>query len=397
MAQPARDTLILSHQQDAERAATAFWRKGGMRYDLDELKSEALLVLVEAAGLFDPTAAGGQFGPFLVQRINWRLIRLIALRTGGVHENNLVRTGKKERVREVGLTLTGPKSGEEIERALPDTAPTPEQALLRQAEESGALSRDLTRWIRKSQLTRAEKKALLAHGNGLKLREIGARMQVSGEWARKLLESALSKVRRVATASEIAYICANEACRTRFYRHRSPSQDTPKYCSMPCANHGRRSTNRAFLVHLYVDLNMPQVEVGQQIGCDHTTVGKLLDLYGINKRKHTRKKRCIEFGCSSPVYNKQVRGMLVGRRCRKHYLEYVSRLQLQRSKRKDPLFGTRKCGRKPVPRDCPKCGTPCDSARLAFAHCIRTERTRKWAEPVRTKFRSLTELRLDAA
>lgn len=191
-----------------------------------------------------------------------------------------------------------------------------------------------------------------------------------------------AKTPKSLTSTVVIFDCP--VCHLRCRRTKYATQPAPKFCSRACSNAGRRSISEADLQKYYVDQNMTLDQVGLKFGLDHSVVSNLLRLYGIEARPHTRRKTCKVNGCEQPVRDHRNKaGMVFGTMCEAHDKQYARECAMASAVAKDPLYGTRKCGRKAKPAPCPKCGTPCDSTRLATVHCLSGGKA--WAEPKYTK------------
>lgn len=502
------------------RASAQFWIRGGRALDIEEVQAEAMVCLVKAVddweperghGGFNTEKAKSPFGPFLVQRIKWHLIRWAEEQRGGgsASRGAAIKRGDLEKPRFVGMAVASKDGDGEVERSIPDASPTVEQ-------EMASASANLSQMIAAVRMKRSYKIALTLQCEGVPLREIGARIGVSGERARQIIVLATDKLRRCIKSRQrqnltnrklamrdraVCAVCAVAinpqqiycssrcygdarstkiciepgcgkptfkrqnsvtgawggrrckwhlrlwlsvyrrarnaktakspatpeqlrergirawetrkakygtkyiqpkqpkpirstvfefecpVCKFRVQKRKYPAAPIPKYCSMACANVGRRSASESDLRKYYIDQNMTLVETGMKLGLDHSVVSKLLRLYGIESRNHTRRKTCKIDGCVEPVRDHRTKdGQVFGTMCESHDKQYKREAAIASKKAKDPEWGTRKCGRKPKPAACPKCSHICESTRLAFVHCLKGGK--EWARPKQTKFTS---------
>jgi RNA polymerase sigma factor (sigma-70 family) len=197
-----REEKILKYHRIALRAATAFWARTARHFDIEDVKSEGTLALVRAVDQwnpakspgegvgFDSRRAGDAFSAFLVQRINWELIRWLHHQTGGVQYNSLVKQGVIDRAIFVGITVRG--KGPDDEPTMPmllfDSEPNPEQRML----SPGARIREA---IAATRLKEKDRAVIEMAIQGFHLTKMAIMMNVSPEMCRQRRQRAIKLIR----------------------------------------------------------------------------------------------------------------------------------------------------------------------------------------------------------
>lgn len=174
-----------------------------------------------------------------------------------------------------------------------------------------------------------------------------------------------------------------EWCGDDFVYYSPLTEDgTPKrpkrFCQHRCVSESRwegRSIqiNKKELLRLYL-AGWSGPKLAEHFKVYRHKIYDLLKQLGIARRQHTSIRTCKIPGCGKPSWkrfhhrrDKDGLRILFGTMCREHDLEYHRNWQRAKSRRLDPLRGTRKTGRNP--RNCPKCGKAHPTTRKALACC----------------------------
>jgi hypothetical protein len=151
-----------------------------------------------------------------------------------------------------------------------------------------------------------------------------------------------------------------------------------RYCSKKCiaeenGYNRRKLPGAAILRELYEMQQMSGPAIARLYGCGHTSVYKALKRYGIPQRPGSGARTCRQPGCGQPAckyftwQSQKGAKVLHGAWCAKHRKERSCKWAYARARKLDPLYGTRKTGRKAKPMRCSKCGELRESARAAVA------------------------------
>jgi hypothetical protein len=174
-------------------------------------------------------------------------------------------------------------------------------------------------------------------------------------------------------------------CGDDFFYYSPLNEDrTPKrssrYCGQRCVAESRwegkaTKVNSETVLKLYLN-GWAITKIADHLKVYRQKIHDALKALGVARRKYTSVRSCKVPGCGKPVEKrfhhrraKDGTRILFGTRCKEHRLAYYRDWQRNKALRIDPLRGTRKTGRKGIPRSCPKCGTPHATTRLAMACC----------------------------
>ncbi len=206
----------------------------------------------------------------------------------------------------------------------------------------------------------------------LELVVIGNKLGVSEGRVSQLLKAALVKLRMAAACKRICRWCSGGIVR----------RQAKLFCSRTCQMYFYWSNSKRkkvpdgdTLANLYQIKGWSIPRIARWYRTTSSSVRRALVRHSIKRRLHTSVNKCLE--CGEPVSKRPINNgrqiCMSGRRCQKHQLEYYRTMNLKYAMRDDPLRGTRKTGRKSIPRACGKCYKPHLSAREAL-QCCKSDR-----------------------
>jgi hypothetical protein len=150
-----------------------------------------------------------------------------------------------------------------------------------------------------------------------------------------------------------------------------------RYCSRKCIAEARWEGKRKrppdrVLRELYVMKSMSIPAIARACKCSTSVIGKALRNLGVAMREHTSVRSCKKCGATvdKKFHHKRDKfgeRILSGTLCEKHRREYHTGKAREYGRKRDPLRGSRKSGKKPIQTQCPKCGKLCESRRAAVA------------------------------